>query len=423
MAGTVPETGWVEEPGRRGLWLGILVYRWLAFGWMTVLAAVTSADLRRPELAWAAIGATGAWTLWLTVYRGWERPAARWFDLGLSFALLLVSGVVVDRGVVVADHPFFATAYPVSSAMTWGAARGMRAGIGSGLVLAIGLLASRPINGVPLGDLTLGQVASVGNGIVYYLVAGGAIGLVSGVIRRSGHELRRVTEDSVRHRRRAATLAEREQKAREIHESVLQALAMVNRRGKELAGQVAVSGREVRSLAEMAAQQERALRALVEREPEEPPAGKASLREALQEATVGAGDTPVTVSAPGPLWMPVPDVEELEAVVRRALENVDRHARASHVTVLAERTDGEVVLTVRDDGVGFDYDEERLRRDGKAGLLEGIVAPVESLGGTVTVDTEPGRGTTIQMRLPAAERARGEGGSIAITGPAIAEGP
>ena len=58
MSGTGHGAPPAAEPGRRGLWVGILAYRWVAFAWMATLAFLGS-EFRRPELAWAAIGATG----------------------------------------------------------------------------------------------------------------------------------------------------------------------------------------------------------------------------------------------------------------------------------------------------------------------------------------------------------------------------
>jgi signal transduction histidine kinase len=401
MAGSATDEAWVEEPGRTGLWLGILAYRWVSFAWMTILAVLVSGDFRRPELAWAAIGATFVWNLWLTVNRGWERPAVRWFDLGLSTALIVVSGLVVETGGIVSGRaPFFATAYPVSSAMTWGAAGSVGSGLGSAAALSVALALSRQVNGTPLSELDLGQLAAFGNGVVYYLSAGGAVGLVSRVLRRTGAQLRAANESAVRERERAAALAEREAIARRIHDSVLQALSLVNKRGKELGSQVAVSGREVRTLAEMAAQQERALRSLIAREPEEPPSGKTSLREALESVAQTLDDLPVTVTTTGPLWLPAHHAAEIEAAVREALTNAAEHAQAARVTVFAERDGDQIVVSVRDDGVGFEYDEARLERLGKLGLRQSVKGRIEDLGGTVRVDSEPGRGTEIELRVP-----------------------
>lgn len=108
--------------------MGILAYRWAAFAWMVLLAIGAAGEFRRPSVAWLVLGAIGLWTLWLSVTPGWDRPLTRWLDLGVCIGLLLISGIVMREGYTVGEHPFFATAYPVCAALTWGAARGWARG-------------------------------------------------------------------------------------------------------------------------------------------------------------------------------------------------------------------------------------------------------------------------------------------------------
>ena len=109
----------------------------------------------------------------------------------------------------------------------------------------------------------------------------------------------------------------------------------------------------------------------------------------------------LAVSATGPIWLPVHHVEELTAAVRQALDNVVEHADASRVVLFAEEDDGTVVIAVRDDGAGFSYDEARLAADGKMGIVKSIKGRVEQLGGSVRVESAPGAGTEIELRVPA----------------------
>ncbi len=392
-------------PGRTGLWIGILAYRWIALAWMTLLA-VTVGTFRSGILAGAIIATTIAWNVWWTLARAWLRPAARRIDLGFSVALLLLSGVVQSRGGVVGDNPFFATAYPVAAAMSVGAGDGLIGGVLSALALSVALVLSRPLNGTPLTDLTAGQLAGLANGAVYYLAAGAAVGLVSRVLTRSAEELRRAEDRAIRERERAARIAERESLGRQIHDSVLQALAMVNKRGKELAAQPHIPAEEVRRLADMADEQERALRDMIRGEPDEPPAGAVALRTVLQSAAYGVSGVAVSVTTVDPVWLPTCDVDEVSAAVRQALENVVRHAGASRASVFGERDAGDIVVSVRDDGIGFHYDEERLRRQGKLGMLQSMKGRIEELGGSMRVASRPGAGTEIEFRLPDTGEAR-----------------
>jgi len=333
----------------------------------------------------------------------WDRPTTRWLDLGVCILLLLVSGAVMPEGYVLGPHPFFATAYPVCAALTWGAAKGVGAGVASGLVLSVALGLSRPINGVYPSDATLEQLEGLGNGMVYYLAAGGAMGLISRALGRATDELQRAQEKTLREKERAARLAERDVIGRQIHDSVLQALAPVNKRGHELATAPSVPGPDVLALAEVAAEQERALRTLLQHEPEEAPTGRAFLRQALDSVARTVRQVPVTVTAVGPIWLPAHEVEEVAAAIRQVLDNVVLHARATQAIVFAEEEEQGVLVTVRDDGVGFAYDPERLRSEGKLDLLGSMKGRIEDLGGRMTVHTARGAGTEVEFLIPSPE--------------------
>ena len=406
MVGAADALAREAEPGRGGVWLGILAYRWVSFTWMTTLAYLSRNDFIHVELAWAALSLTAALNVWLTLTRGWERRAPRLVDLAVSFCLLLIAGfVVTEGGIVRGGVPFFATAYPATSALTIGAGAGIGAGLGAGAILSIGLALSRQVNGSPIVGLTGSEWSDLGNGMVYFLSAGGAAGLVFRVLRRSGLELQRANEKAILERERAARVAERESLGRTIHDSVLQALAIVNKRARELGRRASVPGSEVQELAEMAEQQERALRALLQSEPEAPPLGKVSLRTVLEASAFGVTGIMVMISPVGTIWLPADHVDELTAAIRQALENAAAHAQASRVTVFADQDEGEIVVSIRDDGVGFDYDEDALRREGKLGVLKSMKGRIQDLGGSMSVESAPGRGTEVEFRVPALDRA------------------
>ncbi len=387
------------ERARAVLSLAILALRWVTLALMILMAVITG-DLQRPLLAGLAIAVATGWTAWLTVARPRPTVVVLVADLALAVGLILASGVVVAEGQVVGAHPFFASAYPVAVAAFWGATAGFRAGLAAGAVLGVSLVVTHLVNGVDVLDETTPRLLSLASGALNFVLAGGAVGLVAQLLERSAAQVRRAAEETMRARERAARLAERESLARQIHDSVLQSLAMVHKRGRELADAGPVPAEEVAGLAEMAAGQERALRALILRRPDEAPGGTASLRASLEELAGGELPVPLVVSATGPIWLPIHHVEELTAAVRQALDNVVEHAAASRVALFAEEDDGTVVVTVRDDGSGFEYDEARLAAGGKIGILKSIKGRVEQLGGSVRVESAAGAGTEIELRLP-----------------------
>jgi|GEM_PF-743776 len=93
-----------------------------------------------------------------------------------------------------------------------------------------------------------------------------------------------------------------------------------------------------------------------------------------------------------------PEMETaLYRIVQESLTNVALHAQANHVDVLINRRNGTLVMTIEDDGIGFNpnpiADENRL------GLF-GMRERVDMLGGTFLVESSPGKGTTIVVEVP-----------------------
>jgi signal transduction histidine kinase len=94
-----------------------------------------------------------------------------------------------------------------------------------------------------------------------------------------------------------------------------------------------------------------------------------------------------------------PAVErELFRIVQEAVTNVLRHARATTLEVELAFEPGSVVVTVRDDGVGFDPDARsiRSRRLGLTSMRE----RARALGGSLTLQSAPGAGTTVRVEVP-----------------------
>jgi signal transduction histidine kinase len=87
----------------------------------------------------------------------------------------------------------------------------------------------------------------------------------------------------------------------------------------------------------------------------------------------------------------------LYRIAQEALTNVARHSRASKVGVILERRADQVLLTVEDDGVGFDPGEGDTAGHG-FGLL-GMQERAELVGATLQIESGAGKGTTILVRM------------------------
>jgi two-component system, NarL family, sensor kinase len=91
----------------------------------------------------------------------------------------------------------------------------------------------------------------------------------------------------------------------------------------------------------------------------------------------------------------------LYRILQEALKNVERHARASHVTVRLSGSSAGVRLSIQDDGVGFDPVLRSIRRRGMIDLgLLGMRERANHVGGTFQFKTAPRAGTNIVTRIP-----------------------
>ena len=202
----------------------------------------------------------------------------------------------------------------------------------------------------------------------------------------------------------AAIAAERQRLARDLHDSVTQTLysldLFANAAQEALSKGKIETGTEhaqrIRSLSQSALVDMRLL--IFELQPpllEEGLAG--ALRARLESVEARAGlTTEFEAMAERPLS---PAVEsELYAVAREALNNALRHAQADRITVKLDCDERGCCLTIRDDGVGFDL--ATTERTGGFGLRN-MAYRAERIGGSLTLETAPGKGTTVRVEVTA----------------------
>jgi len=97
------------------------------------------------------------------------------------------------------------------------------------------------------------------------------------------------------------------------------------------------------------------------------------------------------------------DVEaNLYRLAQEALHNVYKHARATHVSVLLERRDHRLVLMVEDNGRGFAIDDGSPEAVPSLGLVS-MRERAALVGGELTIESTPGFGTTVTVRVPTAD--------------------
>lgn len=93
---------------------------------------------------------------------------------------------------------------------------------------------------------------------------------------------------------------------------------------------------------------------------------------------------------------------QLIRIIQEALSNVRKHAKASHVRVEVQRTDGTLTASIRDDGLGFDPETRHRTEFPRFGLAT-MRERAQSIGGALTIETTPGKGTVVRFELPLAE--------------------
>jgi signal transduction histidine kinase/phage shock protein PspC (stress-responsive transcriptional regulator) len=180
---------------------------------------------------------------------------------------------------------------------------------------------------------------------------------------------------------------ERAEVAAHLHDSVLQTLALMQKRAED-----------PREVAALARRQERELRAWLNAGPRRE-AG-ASLAAALEAAVAEIEDAhgvPVEVVAVGDRRLDEP-AEALVAATREAVLNAVKFAPDAAISVYAEVTGERVEVFVRDRGPGFDLAAVPPDR---RGLRESVLGRMERHGGRAAIHTRPGEGTEVELVMSA----------------------
>lgn len=301
------------------------------------------------------------------------RDAGLWFGDAVTWPLALIAAgsVVLLRGRADQLAPSTALARVLrGDPGPGGLATALRAVLGT--LLVVGGLAVFIAAGP-------GDLAVVGPVVLAMLVTAVGLGLLL------GPRLWELSRQNAEERRERIRSAERAEMAAHLHDSVLQTLALIQRSD------------DPREMARLARGQERDLRDWLYGSPQRAGTLRAAVtdltarveaRHDLRVDTVLVGAADVTVDA---------RLEALLGALGEALENAARHAGVGEVSVFVEVTDEGVDASVLDEGVGFD--PERVPA-GHLGLATSVRGRMERAGGTAEIDSEPGAGTEVRLRLP-----------------------
>ncbi|MFD4769069.1 MacS family sensor histidine kinase [Streptomyces niveus] len=389
----------VEQP----LWRALTAYRLLTMVYATLIAVFGREKFDHPWIAAGYLAVLVVWTV-ATLPKVANAVSCTKGFLGVDLTIALVGVLLtplVDMQARHQDGPTLPSIWTAGAVLAFAVKGGWRWAAFASSLVAVASLFGR---GTPSRD-TLHNVLLV-------WVASIAIGYIVEVARASERTLARALEIE-------AATRERERLARDIHDSVLQVLAMVQRRGTALGGEASELGR-------MAGEQEVALRTLVS-------SGLVPTTRASEDASLGAvvrtmddveyaedgsdggglwdlrtllaplSGSAVTLAEPGaPVLLRPAAARELAAAVNAALDNVREHAGdGARSWILVEDSPDEVVVTVRDDGPGIP--EGRLAQaegEGRLGVALSIRGRLRELGGTAELISVPGQGTEVELKVP-----------------------
>ncbi|MEU2126798.1 DUF5931 domain-containing protein [Streptomyces sp. NPDC018352] len=394
----------VEQP----LWSALRAYRVLTMVYAVLLAVFGREKYDRPWVAIAFLAVMVVWTLaTLPKVAGAVACTKRFLGADLTIALTgILLTPLADFEAQRVDGPTLPSIWTAGSVLAFAIKGGWRWAAFASSFVAVANIVER---GHPSRDTF--------HNVLLVWVASIAIGYVIEVARASERTLARALEIE-------AATRERERLARDIHDSVLQVLAMVQRRGTALGGEAAELGR-------MAGEQEVALRTLVSSglvpttrvsedaaegavvrsvEVDDEPSDRAG-RDLRSLLAPHAGSR-VSFAEPGaPVLLAPEAATELAAAVSAALDNVRVHAgENAQAWILVEDWPDEVIVTVRDDGPGIP--EGRLAQaegEGRMGVALSIRGRLRDLGGTAELISVPGQGTEVELKVP--KVSRGKAGS------------
>jgi signal transduction histidine kinase len=361
------------------LWRAIAVFRIAALVYVTILVVRNVGEYERPVLAWPVLALTAAWTV-VTTYAYADptrrRPPLLVADLVITMGVMTASIWVVGRAALEAGRPTLAVAWHVAPVIAWAVAGGRRGGIIAALAMGATDLAVRA---------HYDQAAFTGT--VLMVLAALAVGYMVRLVEVAQAKLEHAVQLE-------AATRERERLARDIHDSVLQVLALVKRRGAGLDG-------EAGELARLAGEQEAALRALVTSRTAPAVADGA---EADLMALLGryASSTVSIASPAAAVRLPARVATEVAAAVGAALDNVAKHcAPGTKVWVLVEDEPDDVTISVRDDGCGIPPARlDEAVAEGRLGVAQSIRGRITDLGGTVAITSAPDEGTEVELTVP-----------------------
>jgi len=201
-----------------------------------------------------------------------------------------------------------------------------------------------------------------------------------------------------------AIVQERNRLARDLHDSVTQALYGLTLQSEAAArqlhaGQTILAAAQIREVRDIAHQALREMRLMIfELRP--PILDEEGLIPALQarlDAVENRSGLQATLKAENIGRLPLEIENGLYGIAREALNNILKHANAQRVELALSQVEGKIDLNICDDGVGFDSE----KAGSQSGLgLSGMHERAAQMGGTLTIESQPKNGAHLHIQVP-----------------------
>ena len=337
-------------------------------------------------------------------------PGGAWRRLRTAEGVLLIATVATLGALAVSTSE--PVTYVVFPALIWAASRfgtpGATLSIAIATGVAIGITASDvgPFSKQPIDHRTLSTQVYIVVTAMTTLFLAAMVSERERATRQLGRAKRREGQEAVQERHRIA---------RDLHDSVSQALfsTLLHTRTAEKAlarermhgdGRIA---RDLQAIGELTLAAQTEIRNLISE------LGRDPLEDGLVAALVahatrlGRGEGPaIEVHAPDGRLALAPRTEaQVFAVGREALGNAVKHAHASTAWISVVQRPGQVVVEIRDDGLGFEPDVDHPGHFG----LESMRSRAAEIGAQLSITSRPGRGTVVRIEAPALSDGRRDG--------------
>ncbi|WP_083313788.1 ATP-binding protein [Corynebacterium sp. HMSC066C02] len=342
---------------------------------------VSALSVRIVLTALTLLGGVGAMAyagLWIFTPALDDAPSTRRSPLSLVLVLLALAGSAV--GVLGVSGASLSAAVPlavvaIGAVLAWLAYdRGLNTPVG---LVAVAAGAVLVIGGVVVAAVTWES----GSGSAILATALTLVGFGALVVPLVLKLWRSLSQEQAA----KAVSEERAEIAARLHDSVLQTLALIQKRAGD--------SREVTRLARA---QERELRAWLFDAPSATPTTCFGALEAACGEVEDLFDMRVSAVTVGEDAELTESAKLLIQAAREAMVNAGKHASVDVVDVYAELLAGELSIFVRDRGVGFDVEDIPADRHG---IRDSIRARVEGSGGCVRISSTPGEGTEVELAV------------------------